>query len=481
MEVRLPRRAARAACATFVLLLAVAGFARADDAKVLRVATSGDYAPFSFSSSPGSPAADGSDLAGFDIEVARLFARERGYRLEFLRFRWPDLGKELAAGSFDVAMGGITLRPERSISGRYSVPVVATHAVALTWKGSGSTTLAELDKAGHRVFVNAGGHLERVADQAFRRAQVHPVADNDAVRMALLDRACDAVVTDDIEQKVWTAGARGVVTIGPLSSDRKAYLLPAARGDLEAELDRWLIAKEKDGTLARLRAAAFGDGEAGNEATATPEAAFASAVAERQALMPMVWAAKRKAGKPVEDKAQEAAVLESALAALAAAAAAQGQPAPDAASARLVFEQLIVLGKDAQQVLADRDERRRPGTVQNRSVAAPAVGAVPPPSPANGAATAPAAPEAGAAPADKPRDPSAPREYDLGADLRPAISRITDKIARTMLAMEPATSSTKFGRALNDQLTEGPVKSERIQPLIDALVVWSSRRPFGKP
>jgi cyclohexadienyl dehydratase len=456
--------------------------------RILRVATSGDYAPFSFPACSASHAingsaphptddsaphaadgsaqgtTDGADLAGFDVEVARRFARERGYRLEFRRFRWPDLGKELAAGSFDLAMSGVTVRPERSVTGRYSVPVVATQAVALTWKGSGATSLEELDKAGRRIFVNAGGHLEQVAVRTFRRAQVHALADNDAVRMALLDRACDAVVTDNFEQKVWTAGARDVVALGPLSHDRKAYLLPADREELAAELDAWLMAREKDGTLATLRKEAFGEDAA---ATASPAAAFASAVAERQALMPLVWAAKRKAGKPVEDKAQEATVVEAALATLAATAAKDSQPKPDEAAARAVFEQLLVLGKDVQQALADVDARRRPGVVFDRSGAsAEAVGDAGDAAKAAERAT-PVAREAPGA-----------RVLDLATELRPAIARITGKIARILLAMEPGQTSTKLTGPLREQITPDGVPVRHLEALADALVVWSSRRPY---
>lgn len=482
---------------------ATAAAAAAASEKILRVATSGDYAPFSFSSSPESPAADGSDLRGFDVELARQFARDNGYRLEFVRFRWPELSKQMAAGTFDVAVGGITMRTERSISGRYSVPLVATHAMALTWKGSGVTNRMELDRAGRRVYVNAGGHLEHIADEAFRRAQVIPLADNDAVRMALLDRMGDAVVTDDFEQKVWTANVRGVVAIGPLSDDRKAWFLPPGNAELAAKIDRWLLAKERDGTLECLRTREFGPSGSDYAATATPVAAFATAVAERQALMPLVWAAKRKLGKPVEDKAQEAAVLDAASNALNAATA--GQPAPDAEAARAVFEKLLVISKDTQQGLADRDSKRRPGAMIVRSKDGQAVGRTgttgnstskPEADPvssvdaaktdaavASGAAAPSAAPvkDEASAPVSPPRDPSTPRLYDLATELRPAIARITEKIARAMVAMEPAMSSRQATNALDEALTPGGTKGERIEVLVDALVVWSSRRPYAKP
>ena len=82
----------------------------------LRVGTSGDYPPFS------ERAADGS-ITGFDIEVAREYAAARGRRLELVPFRWPELAARLAAGDFDVAMSGITVRPDRLLVGTMTAAV----------------------------------------------------------------------------------------------------------------------------------------------------------------------------------------------------------------------------------------------------------------------------------------------------------------------------------------------------------------------
>jgi cyclohexadienyl dehydratase len=452
--------------------------------KVLRVATSGDYAPFSFekagapvASTPPVPGAAPADavaaLDGLDVEIARRFAAERGYRVDIVRFRWPDLSKELAAGGFDVAMSGVTVRPERSIAGRLSVPVAATQAVALTWKGSGVTSMAELDRPGRRIAVNAGGHLERVAHQVFRRADVLPIADNAAVRMALLDRTADAVVTDNFEEKVWTVSAPDAVRIGKLSDDRKAYLLPAANDGLAAELDRWLLAKEADGTLASLRKRYIrnSDGSevaSGDEllATAEPVAALAGAVRERLALMPFVYEAKKAEGKPVEDKAQEAVVLDGAVRAVAAEAAAVGTPGPDAETVRELFATLIEIGKDAQNKLADADARRRPAKVTKRSkdddagregnAAADA-----------GAGAGENAEAAGGGSSDaRPARHSGP---DLATEIRPAIARIGEKIARILVAMKTPVSKRDARSALEAGLAGQGVQSERLDALAGAV------------
>src|SRR3989442_7608841 len=104
-------------------LLAAACLHPRPEAPPLRVGTSGDYPPFSL--------ARDDRLEGLDVEVARRFARDSGRRLELVRFRWPELTRDLAAGRFDLAMGRVTLRPERAVAGVFTRPVAAAGAVVL--------------------------------------------------------------------------------------------------------------------------------------------------------------------------------------------------------------------------------------------------------------------------------------------------------------------------------------------------------------
>ena len=109
---------------SIALLIAFAGGARAGEEarRVLRVATSGDYAPFSNSQSGEAGAWQ---PAGLDAALARAYAADRGLEIEWYRFRWPELLQDLASRRFDVAMSGISVRPERSLAGLFSVPMAA--------------------------------------------------------------------------------------------------------------------------------------------------------------------------------------------------------------------------------------------------------------------------------------------------------------------------------------------------------------------
>lgn len=314
---------------------------------VLRVGTSGDYAPFSVRSSS---APDGVD--GFDLAVARAYAADRGLAVEPVRFRWPSLVAGLETDRFDVAMSGITVRPERSLAGRFTVPVAESGAVVLVNDLSRWRDLDALDANGVRIAVNFGGHLERVARQRFPHATLLALRSNPQVLEVLLTRHADAAVTDTLEAPVWRRRQPDLGQLGPFTRDEKAYLVRADRGDLARDLDRWLLEREADGTLARLRTQHFGEGEW--RATAAPLPALCAAVKERLELMPLVARAKAREGVPLEVPAQEERVLAGAVAAAQRAAEALALAPPAAARVRALVRAQIEAAKAVQTRELDR-------------------------------------------------------------------------------------------------------------------------------
>jgi cyclohexadienyl dehydratase len=265
-------------------------------APVLRVGSSGDYPPFSVR------AADGT-WSGFDVAVARAYAAARGRRLELVPFRWPELAARLAAGDFDVAMSGVTVRADRLLVGTMTAAVARAEAIVLVRHGAAPA--AAVDRPGVRIAVNRGGHLERVARARLRYATLVPVDDNRSLAELLATGAVAAVVTDTVEAATFPAGAFAVAA--RLGRDRKAYWVAPGRAALAADLDAWLLAAERDGTLPRLRTAWLAG--AGAPALAPELARVVDLAARRLMLMPAVAAAKRAAGLPIVDVRREAEVV----------------------------------------------------------------------------------------------------------------------------------------------------------------------------
>ena len=284
-----------------------------DSRPTLRVGTSGDYPPFSHWPE-GAPSP-----SGFSIDLAQAYAASTGRTVEWTRFAWPTLAAQLAAAEFDFALSGVTIRPDRSISGRFSVPLTISGAVVLTPEANALGSSAghdALNAPGVGIAVNAGGHLERTARTLFPAAQIFPIPNNGAVLEALDRPEVDAVVTDTLEAPIWLARRKGLRAIGPLTRDRKGAWFPVEHATPEIErLDAWLIAAEADGALGQLRAI----WKLPEEATATPSAALLARLDERLSLMQAVAQAKYTLGREIEDRDREARVVRAAGRALEAA------------------------------------------------------------------------------------------------------------------------------------------------------------------
>ncbi len=291
------------AVAWVIFTLATGAFANPPTpGTVLRVGTSGDYAPFSFRMPSG-------ELSGFDIAVAQRLAGDLGRRVEFVPFRWPELVTQLCAGAFDIAMSGVTVRADRAVSVAFSRPYAVTGAVAVIRSSDQEKfrSVTDLDEPTVRITVNRGGHLEQVARQRFARAQLLPVADNSALSGLLARGAADAAISEQFEASIW--GSERLICLGPFTHDRKAYAVRREAGDLLRQVNDWLAAREADGWLNEQRRRWLGEQAVRTREQACIEALVA-AMDLRLQLMPLVAAVKRREHLPIEDPAQEGRVLE---------------------------------------------------------------------------------------------------------------------------------------------------------------------------
>jgi cyclohexadienyl dehydratase len=220
---------------------------------------------------------------------------------------------------------------------------------------------------------------------------------------ALLALSVDAVVTDTAEAPAWLTMAAGARVLGPITRDRKGYLVRADQPKLAAELDDWLLAREADGTLASVREVFFGEGA--GKPIATPLLALLAAVDERLSLMPLVAVAKRNAGVPLVVPRRETIVLVAAVRSVEAAAAARDVGTPDEALVRGFFRAQIEASKQLQRAALADPRFDRPETTP-----------------------------------------------DVDAVLRPALIRIGEKIARMVVVLPSGLAPSAILEATREQL-----------------------------
>ncbi len=166
---------------------------RARAAGMVRIGTTGDYAPFSI--------ATGGTLRGTDIVLAQALARALGVEAVFVRTTWPTLLADLRADRFDLAIGGVAATPARRAAAAVSRPYLTggKTIIARCTEAARFASLAALDAPGVRVIVNPGGTNEQFLREHVHRASIRIEPDNTAIFDEIRTGRADAMITDDVE------------------------------------------------------------------------------------------------------------------------------------------------------------------------------------------------------------------------------------------------------------------------------------------
>ena len=212
---------------------------------VLRVGTTGDYAPFSDDR--------GGELRGLDIELMEALGKAWGVAVVFVRTGWPTLMDDLGRRRFDIAASGISITPERRRQADYSgaylfdgkTPIARREEVARY------ASLEAIDQPGVRVIVNPGGTNERFVRERIKRATIMLHPDNRSIFREIVAGRADVMITDGIEVRLQTRRQPelGGTMAEPFTRAGKAILLPAG-SDLTARVDAWLVPQVNEGRIA---------------------------------------------------------------------------------------------------------------------------------------------------------------------------------------------------------------------------------------
>lgn len=226
-------------------------------AGILRVGLTGDYAPYSLRSADG-------NIAGADVIMAQSLARTLGVRLEIVPTAWPTLAKDMQADRFDVAMGGVSVTPERAAVGDFSITVMrdGKRPIVRCADASRYTSLGAIDASSVRVVVNPGGTNERFAKANMAHAALAVHNDNRTIFDEIAAGRADVMVTDGAEVDYQARRHRGVLCPAAVANSfdhfDKAYWMTRDAA-LKDAVDAWLRQILSAGDYVKALAAAASD------------------------------------------------------------------------------------------------------------------------------------------------------------------------------------------------------------------------------
>jgi cyclohexadienyl dehydratase len=220
----------------------------------LRVCSTGDYRPFTYRDSHG--------WSGMDIDLAQDLAKHLGVGLDLVQTTWGNLITDVGA-TCDMAMGGITITPQRAERALYSAPYLRDGKAAIVRCADIAKfpNLNAIDQPGVRVIVNPGGTNSEFDKANVHRATIIDYPDNNTIFQQVISGNADVMITDASEIR-WEATQNtqlcGSSVDNPFTSEGKAYLISQDDPGLRQRVNDWLNAAQNDGTYARIAQAWLG-------------------------------------------------------------------------------------------------------------------------------------------------------------------------------------------------------------------------------
>jgi cyclohexadienyl dehydratase len=220
-----------------------ATISRVKQVGVLRVGTTGDYAPFS--------SEQGAVLSGFDVQLARELASHLGVSVRFVRTSWSKLMDDFRQQRFDIAMSGISVTAERAAQVSFSIAYHVDGKVPITRCSEAAkfASLEQIDRQNVRVIENPGGTNERFARERIKHAALIVHTDNQTIFAELLAGRADVMFTDGIEVDLQVRRHPALCRAMPLplTQAQKAILLP--RSGWESDVNAWLTPRLQSGVV----------------------------------------------------------------------------------------------------------------------------------------------------------------------------------------------------------------------------------------
>lgn len=123
----------------------------------LKIALEGTYPPFNFKDQKTG------ELAGYDVDVAKLIAARLGVKPEFVSTEWSAILAGLAAGRYDVIISQVGINPKREQIFDFSIPYTWSSPQLIVRKNDSARYATLADLKGKKVGVGQGSVFEQQA------------------------------------------------------------------------------------------------------------------------------------------------------------------------------------------------------------------------------------------------------------------------------------------------------------------------------
>lgn len=219
----------------------------------LRIAMEGTYPPFNFKDQKTG------ELAGYDVDVARLLAAKLGLKPQFVSTEWAAILAGLGAGKYDVIISQVGITPKRLEAFDFSEPYTYSSPQLIVRKDERATYASLADLKGKKVGVGQGSVFEQQA-RAVPGIMVksYPAAPENLQDLAF--GRIDAALNDSLMVAYLLSNSQLPIKAGARVGAIERTGIPFQKGNpqFKAALNKALAEAAADGSLKKISVKWFG-------------------------------------------------------------------------------------------------------------------------------------------------------------------------------------------------------------------------------
>jgi ABC-type amino acid transport substrate-binding protein len=224
--------------------------------KVLTMGTSADFPPFEYVDT-----AKGSEVIGFDVDLAKALANKAGYDIKVQDMDFNGLITAMQAGKVDFVMSGMEATEERKKNADFTGTYFRSDLVMLIKADSGIKTIDDF-KGGKSVGVQVGSIQQGKAEE-LQKTIDFKISNRDRVAdlvQELKAGRMDGVLLEQVVAKGYLNTVKGLTTTAiPNGETTGASIAFPKDSTMTAEFNKALEEIKKNGELDKLIAKWFGD------------------------------------------------------------------------------------------------------------------------------------------------------------------------------------------------------------------------------
>ncbi|MBU0278988.1 MULTISPECIES: ABC transporter permease subunit [unclassified Gemella] len=204
------------------------------------------FAPIGFVDEKG-------EFVGFDIDLAKEFAKRTGKDIEFKAINWDTKEIDLDSGNIDLVWNGLTHTPERAKAMELSDKYLDDNLVLVSLQDKKYESLESL--RGKNIAVQVNSSSEKVATEKkdlFKEIKSYP--DYNQAMLNLKNSSVDGVLIDEIVARYISKKENINIYVSKNIVESADFSVAAKKGNLGLieEINKFLREAKADGTISSL-------------------------------------------------------------------------------------------------------------------------------------------------------------------------------------------------------------------------------------